>query len=282
MPNYNNHTKIVCCNYDEIQKHINNGVLDAWDIIYTYDTHENILLTDDLSPISIQSKVYRYVDVDSAEQSLNNSPDTYEGQIVSIVYKGAYVAYIVNRKNNGNFYVTPLSVYNGEVDYDTLGRKPIENIEGSIDSPVTIKQLKDGIYKISGQYKIADSDETVYLSMNSNLFLVQNDLNNNTVSIKKISATEICDYIIDENGNISTSTVPTTEWLQSQGYVTESYVDKKIEALNFINKDDVENYVQNIVLQTIETYVDEKIDTKFNEKFKATTELELLDMFINN
>lgn len=279
MPgNYKNHSKVVCCNYDEIQDHINNENLDAWDVVYTYDTHENILITDDLSLISIQSKVYRYIDIESAEIELNSNPDTYEGQIVSIIYKGSYVGYIVNKKN-GKFYVSPLSVYSGEVNYDTLGRRPIENVEGTIDNPVTLDTLDNGIYKIVGQYKITASDETTYLSMNSNLFFVEKDSENSMVYIKKISASDICDYIINGKKKIITSVVPTTEWLQKQGYVTESYVDQKIAALDFITKDEVENYVQNIVLQSIEQYVDEQIDIKFDEKFESATELELLNMF---
>lgn len=280
MPKYNNHSKIVCCNYDKIQDHINTGQLDAWDVVYTYDTHENILLTEDLSPISIRSKIYRYLDIQSAEDALNASPDTYEGQIVSIICDGSYAAYIVNRKINGRYFVSPLSVYSGDMDYDTLGRRPIDNLEGTLDQPVTLGQLKNGIYKISGQYKITDSDETTYLSMNSNLFLIQNDAENNKIYIKKISASEICDYTIDGSGNITASAVPTAEWLEAQGYVTEACVNAKLAALDFITKDEIDDYVQGIVIQTIENYVDEQIDIKLDEKFEKATESELLNMFM--
>lgn len=274
MANYTNRSKFIYSNYDEIQTGINNGTLDAFDIVYTKDTHENIIIAPDYSAISIKSKIYRFIDVASAEEFLNSASDTYEGQIVSIIFEGNYCAYIVNRRINGKFFVTPLSVYSGVVDYNTLGNRPINNLAGTIDKPIDIVCLDSGQYKIQGQYKI---DETTYISANSNIFLIEH--NDENTYIKKISANDITDYTIDINGQVTSSVVPTTEWLASQGYVTEQYVDLKIAALEYITKEEIEEYVSNIVLQNIDATVNTRIDQIINERFSTVTEREALDAF---
>lgn len=274
MANYTNRSKFIYSNYDEIQTGINNGTLDAFDIVYTKDTHENIIIAPDYSAISIKSKIYRFIDVASAEEFLNSASDTYEGQIVSIIFEGNYCAYIVNRRINGKFFVTPLSVYSGVVDYNTLGNRPINNLAGTIDKPIDIVCLDSGQYKIQGQYKIG---ETTYISANSNIFLIEH--NDENTHIKKISANDITDYTIDINGQVTSSVVPTTEWLASQGYVTEQYVDLKIAALEYITKEEIEEYVSNIVLQNIDATVNTRIDQIINERFSTVTEREALDAF---
>lgn len=274
MANYTNRSKFIYSNFDEIQTNINNGTLDAFDIVYTKDTHENIIIAPDYSAISIKSKIYRFIDVASAEEFLNSASDTYEGQIVSIIFEGNYCAYIVNRRINGKFFVTPLSVYSGVVDYNTLGNRPINNLAGTIDKPIDIVCLDSGQYKIQGQYKI---DETTYISANSNIFLIEH--NDQNTYIKKISANDITDYTIDINGQVTSSVVPTTEWLASQGYVTEQYVDLKIAALEYITKEEIEEYVSNIVLQNIDATVNTRIDQIINERFSTVTEREALDAF---
>lgn len=274
MANYTNRSKFIYSNFDEIQTNINNGTLDAFDIVYTKDTHENIIIAPDYSAISIKSKIYRFIDVASAEEFLNSASDTYEGQIVSIIFEGNYCAYIVNRRIYGKFFVTPLSVYSGVVDYNTLGNRPINNLAGTIDKPIDIVCLDSGQYKIQGQYKI---DETTYISANSNIFLIEH--NDQNTYIKKISANDITDYTIDINGQVTSSVVPTTEWLASQGYVTEQYVDLKIAALEYITKEEIEEYVSNIVLQNIDATVNTRIDQIINERFSTVTEREALDAF---
>lgn len=274
MANYTNRSKFIYTNYDEIQTGINNGTLDAYDIVYTKDTHENIIIAPDYSVISIKSKIYRFIDVASAEEFLNSASDTYEGQIVSIIFEGNYCAYIVNRRINGKFFVTPLNVYSGVVDYNTLGNRPINNLAGTIDKPIDIACLDSGQYKIQGQYKIG---ETTYISANSNIFLIEH--NDESTYIKKISANDITDYTIDINGQVTSSVVPTTEWLASQGYVTEQYVDLKIAALEYITKEEIEEYVSNIVLQNIDATVNTRIDQIINERFSTVTEREALDAF---
>lgn len=277
MAKYTDHSKFIYQNYDDIQDGINSGAINAWDVILCKDTKEMLLIKDDLSVFPIKSKVYRFLNVESAEQALNQASDSYPGQIVSIIYNHEYTGYIVNQNALGRFYVTPLSIYSGQVNYDTLGNRPVENLTGSLDAPVIVSQLTTGTYKIHGQFCLTDRAETIYISVSSNVFLVRQE--DDAAYVKKISASDICDYIIDRDGRITHSVVPTTEWLKAQGYVTESYVDAKVAALDFITKQEIEEYVNSIVLQAIGSMVSEQVSKEFGERFQPVSEKELLDVF---
>lgn len=276
MAGRSNRSRFAYLNYDEIQTAINNSQLDAYDIIYTKDTHENIIITPDLDIISVGSRIYRFPDTATAETYLNMATDTYEGQIISIAYDGHYVAYIVNKNTSDHFYVTPLNAYEGELDYDELQHRPVSNLTGTLNTPVVLDGLSTGVYKVSGQYKISESLDTVFSSSAGTLYLVEHTQED--ILVRKISASDITDYKI-KNGEITTSTVPTSDWLKEQGYITENKVDEKLAALDFVNKKDIENYVSQVVLATIDSLVDEKIDTALNERIQIATEKEALDAF---
>ena len=269
--------KFSYVNREDITKLINNGNIDANDIIYTKDTHENIFIGSDLSINPIRSKIYRFSDVSSAEKSLNTATDTYEGQIVAILTDGAYTAYIVNKNTGGTYYVTKLSEDAKTLNYDNLGNRPIDNLDGTLDDPITISDLATGIYKIRGQYKICSGDITTYLSSNDNFFLVDHD--GTEVAIRKITAHNIIDYAVSKNSIVSQTNIPTREWIESQGYVTEASVNEKIAALNFMTKEEVAEYVQNEVLANLEPLIDKRIVLKLNESFSQVEASDISYLF---
>ena len=260
--------------YDQIKNCINQKKLDAYDIIFTTDTHENLIIDDELNIIPIQSRIYRFTDITSANLALNNSSDTYEGQVVAVPEEetGKYIGYIVNKNEEDKFYISPLSG-SKQIDYDSLGNKPIINKIGTLDKPIIVSNLVDGTYKIKGQYKLSDNDTTVYLSSNDNFFLVRKDTEKNVTYIKKISATDITDYMIDSDGSISTSTIPTVDFLKD--YATKQYVNDKIAALDILTKDDVKTYVTEI----INSMIDEKIENKVNEMYIPAKSEDIQNIF---
>ena len=266
-PKSTQRAKFAYVKRNDIEKLINSGKIDANDIIFTEDSHENILIGTDLSINPIRSRIYRFSDVQNAESKINESPDSYEGQIVAILSDGAYTAYIVNKNVGGTYYVTRLSEDAKTLNYDTLGNKPIDNLDGTLDNPIVISELSSGVYKIRGQYKICDNDVTTYLSANDHIFFINNS--GSKKAIKKITSSEISDYVLDKDSITSKTEIPTKQWIEGQGYTTESYVDEKIKALNLVSKDEVSEYVQNVILENIEPIVDERIDTKLNESFSA-------------
>lgn len=273
----NNRAKFSYVNRDEIEKLINKGKIDVNDIIYTKDTHENIFIGSDLSVIPIQSKVYRFKDVTSAEKQLNSSSDTYEGQIVAIYDNNAYTAYIVNKNKSGSFYVTNLSIGAGSVNYDNLGDKPIFNMYGDIGSPIIISDLSDGIYKIKGNYKITENDVTTYASSNDTLFLISRK--DEQTHIRKITSDDFISYTISNSNIISTSSVLTEDWINRQNYATTGYVDNKIAALDFIKKEDVSQYVESVVSNIIDDQLDERMDAKLNESFTTVEDSDIQFLF---
>lgn len=260
-----------------IEPLIESGKIDANDIIYTTDTYENIFIGSDLSVNTIKSKIYRFPDTTTAEKELNNSSDTYEGQLIAIAQDGVYTAYIVNKNINGSFYVTRLSEDAKTLNYDNLGNRPIENVYGTLDKPVTVSDLDNGIYSIKGQYKICTNDETTYLTTNDEFFLVKKD--DDIVYIRKITATDIIDFQVVSDSIKSKNTYPTTEWIEKQGYATETYVNNKIAALDFMTKADVTEYVEKLINEKIDNIIDSKIDEKIADTFSDVDESDITYMF---
>ena len=78
---------------------------------------------------------------------------------------------------------------------------------------------------------------------------------------------------------ISQTNIPTREWIESQGYVTEASVNEKIAALNFMTKEEVAEYVQNEVLANLEPLIDERIDLKLNESFSQVEASDISYLF---
>lgn len=277
IKNSTNRAKFSLVKFNDIERLINDGKLDANDIIYTKDTHENILIGSDLSVNPIRSKIYRFLDVSTAESELNKSSDTYEGQIVAILTDGAYTAYIVNKNTGGSFYVTKLSEDVRTLNYDTLGNRPIDNLDGTLDNPITISDLATGTYKVRGQYKICANDITTYLSGNDHVFLVNHG--ESETSIRKITATDIYNYVITDDSITSESEITTKEWIGKQGYATKSYVDEQIAALDFMTKDEVSEYVTNVITTGLEPIINERIETKLNESLNEAEDSDIANLF---
>ena len=271
MADYGKHSRFFFSSYREIQDHINAGTVNQWDIVLCSDTQEMLLVTDDFSLVPIQSRVYRFSSIASAESFLNSHKDSYPGQVISILSSvtGSYQAYMVNQRSNGTFFVQSISVYNSsDLDYNTIGNRPIDNIGGTMEQPTVLDTLDDGMYKISGAYKISDKLETVFQNLNGDLITVEHDLEG--VSIKVISSSSISDYYVDEE-KVTRRVYVTDEWIRDQGYLTDSEVDAKLQALNIITRDNALEYIQELVRQGVENVVydvvDEAMDATFNEKF---------------
>lgn len=272
-------SNLAYINENEILERISKGVINVHDVVYTKDTHVIYIISPDLVPIEIKARVYAFDSVAEAETALNAATDTYIGQIVSILYGEAYTAYIVNKNYKNEYYVTPLSSDNGQVDYNTLGNRPIINLVGTLDEPILIEALENGIYSVKGQYKISNQFETIYLSATNNLFVVEKTTN--VVYIKKITSTEIIDYTITSE-YIQTSQIATTAYIESCGYATTSYVDEKIASLDCITQEQVDTYVKELVIEIIDELLDERIDVKLDEKLQESDDSQILALFMQN
>lgn len=266
--------KFFYINRDEIEKLIEKGKIDANDIVYTKDSHENIFIGSDLSINPVHSKVYCYEDINSAIEDLNNASDTYEGQIVSIKTNDKYKGYIVN-KIDKSYTVTLLSTLEN-IDYNTLGNRPITNLTGSLSEPVIVSELDNGVYSISGQYKIFNSIETIFSSSVNHIFLVEKT--ESEIYVRDISARKIISYSSIE-GEIKQEKILTSDYLKENGYITSNEVDTKLQALDILTKTEAQSYIEDTVSKYLDKVLDSTIDQKLNNMIVEADDSAIDDMF---
>lgn len=261
--------------YNDMFVRISEGLIDEYDVVYTTDTKECYVVTPELVPVPVTSRVYIYDSISKAEEALNANTDTYEGQLVSVLYKDAYRGFIVNKKN-GVYYLVALSEITEVIDYDSLGNKPILSMIGTLDSPVILSKLSDGVYSIKGQYQVTETDETVYLGASYNLFCVEK--NGNVSNIKKITSKEIIDYHVEGN-KISATSMLTEKYLESCGYATTKYVDDKFTALDVLTKEETKAYIEDMIREVLGDELDALVDTKINAKLQPIQSEEIIVLF---
>lgn len=276
-----NRAKFGYLNYDNMLQRIANGELDQNDIIFTKDTKETYIISSDLEPIALRSKVYVYNSKEDAIEAINNNTDTYVGQIVSILEGDTYRGYIVNQNSKlrtNSYTVSPLTDISS-IDYNTLGNKPIINKIGQSNNPIIISTLENGIYSISGHFKIASNDVTTHLNPNATIFIVRHSDEN--TSIKKIATKEIIDYTINDDLSTVINQYITSDYLKSNGYVTTSYVDEKLIALDFVAKEDMSIYVEELVLSVLDEKIVPIVDERIDKKILGATDEQIKNLFMN-
>lgn len=126
-------TKYAYINYNDIPHRIQLGDLDAYDIIITKDTHEQYYINEDLVPFPILSKRFCYSSIEEALQSINNSSEIYEGQIISVLHDNKHKLYSIHINNNGY----ELSRLIDEFELNSL----IEELDNSIVTKEDIDSL---------------------------------------------------------------------------------------------------------------------------------------------
>ena len=267
--------KFAYLTYGDMLSKLESGEINEYDIIYSKDQYVTYLITEDLQPLQLRSRVYVFDSISEAETKLNKSTDTYVGQVVAILDNDTYRGYIVNQKS-GKFIVTPLWEHSEPIDYDTLGNRPIINLVGTVGKPIMVSELDDGIYRIKGQYKISDLEETIYLS--ASYIIITVSKNNQNIEIKKITSDNITDYIVT-NSNISKNTYVTEQYLKDNNYTTTSYVDTKIEALELSIKEDMRGYVQEAITEVFGEELDKKIDDRIDEKIIPMSDSQIRNLF---
>lgn len=276
--NYSSHSRIVYANYDDIKAAVDNGTLNANDIVFCKDTREMCIITNNSSVFVVNSRHYRFDNLDLALEGLRAASDTYEGQIVSVknTYTGLYDCYVVN-KESGEFTLKNLAVADDiQFDYNKALNKPIDVLTGTVFSPIVVATLNDGFYKLNGAYKISDDIVTVYSTSSGHFVMVETI--NGVKHVKQITADKIIDYTISD-GVVESSEMPTKQWISEQGFATEAYVDDKLAAMNFFTKSDAELYISEYIDATISQIVADTVDRVVDERFAASTEDEIRTLF---
>lgn len=267
--------------YEDMLLKLSEGIINQYDVIFTKDTKETYIISSDLEPIALRSKVYVYNSKEDAIEAINNNTDTYVGQIVSILEGDTYRGYIVNKNSKlrtNSYTVSPLTDISS-IDYNTLGNKPIINKVGQSNNPIIISTLENGIYSISGHFKIASNDVTTHLNPNATIFIVGH--NDENISIKKIATKEIIDYTINDDLSTVINQYITSDYLKYNGYVTTSYVDEKLIALDFVAKEDMNVYVEELVLSVIDEKIVPIVDERIDKKILGATDEQIKNLFMN-
>lgn len=250
---------------EEMTTAIAEGNLDAHDVCFTKDSHEVYLISKDLEPISIKSRVRIYATVESAIADINTTSQTYEGEILSIRDGDKFIAYVVNKFEDGDYYVTP--VYSDtQIDYDGLQNTPITNLNGTLENPIVLADLDDGWYKVSGHFSTPDGKS--FNSIVGNYIIVeQTDVS--TKVIKRINTKNIIDYTID-NGVVSKDKYATEKFIEDKGYATTDYVDSSIAALQVTMEDYIQNYVATTCTLLIKHMISEELDQRYADNSDIT------------
>lgn len=279
--NYTSHSRIVYANYDDIKTAVENGTLNANDVVFCKDTHQMCIITNNNDTFVVNSRHYRFENLDLATEGLNAASDTYEGQIVSVrnTYTGLYDCYVVN-KEDGAFALKNLAVADSvQFDYNKALNKPIDVLKGTVFSPIVIDTLSDGFYKLTGAYKLSDDIVTVYATSSGHFLMVETI--GDTKHIKQITADKIIDYTI-KDGEVTSAEMPTKQWVLEQNFATEKYVDDKLAAMNFFTKSDAEAYISQYIDASISDVVADTVDRVVDERFSACTEDEITNLVERN
>lgn len=262
--------------YADMMTKIQDGILDVYDLVFEKDTKECFIITPELVPSPVISRIRIFNSVSEANELLNTYSDTYAGQIVSIIVKGIHKGYIVNEVD-GVFQAVPIGLADGEIDYNTIGNRPIINVVGEIGAPIILSELENGVYSVTGQYKISPEDLTTFSVSTAIIFIVDHD-DNGTTHIKKVQSSEIKDYEVVD-GIVTTISYVTEKDLAKHGYATQAYVDEKLAEVNFVTAENVDAIVDEKVAEAVSTTVESMIDAKIDEKMQETSEEDIAALF---
>lgn len=273
-------SKFGYLSYNRMLAKISTGELDAYDINFAPDTKECYIISPDLTPWSVKSKVYTFNSVDQATRILNENVDTYPGQIVAIKANDKFVGYIVNETKDG--YVVDSLIDSSEgIDYNNLGNRPIINIEGTLSAPIVADELDPGIYSFSGSYKISQKLETIFNSNKPTLFLIEKDATTEPeiTYVRKISGKEIILYTVSDS--VTQESLITEKFLLDNNYATKEDVNSAIAALDIFTKQDAQVYIEDLLKSSslLEDTVAEQVNHVLDEKMNEATNEDIQSLF---
>ena len=140
---------------------------------------------------------------------------------------------------------------------------------GTLENPIILSSLNDGLYEISGQHKITADHLTTFDSSGFILVVVQTV--DDVKKVRRITADEMSEYIIDGE-EVTVNEVATKEYLDEHGYMTEPDVDAKIAAMKVVIMADVEaalpDMIEPIIRPVVEEVVQESIQPESDDNIR--------------
>ena len=154
------------------------------------------------------------------------------------------------------------------LSYNSLSELPISNLYGSLTKTIVISELEDGVYKVSGQFKIGGGHQTIQISGNDVIFVVAHNHIDHTIAITQLTGNLIRIYTLSSGGSYT-----------SDRYVTESYVREQ----DFITSKEVKDYVKTLVtdaiVETIDAVLDERLDAALDHRLGNIGEEAIASLF---
>ena len=219
---------------DDIQTKIDAGVIDAYDYIYTTDTHELYIISATLQIIPVKSRFDVYESVAIAEETINTLSYTYSGQIVMIQTElDGIKPFVVNyNAETEKYYVLEANGGHSSaiVDYNLSENHPIDNIVGN---DTVLSHLANGTYSVTGSYRICESDPTIRVISDKVLFTIWHDKEDDRIV-----------YVTEFGDRIKFYTCSDEIFITDRYVLASELEDKIIEVLD----------------ENIDEYIDENID----------------------
>lgn len=185
----------------KVEKLVAEGILSFPAYIYNDQNNHLLFLKKD--------GVIEEVEGNNKKQVVNieSLPSPAEGDVETLYVCGGVVYYFDSEDKA--YYPT----------YKSLQEKiVVKQQSGTIVNPVIINELGDGVYGVSGEYKISSQHPTLYSTSGTVMFIVEGN------DIQKVCAKEIIQYHID-NDEITTDKVVMESTLN--GYI-DQYIEQKL------------------------------------------------------
>ena len=228
--------------YSDIQDRIDNGQLDEYDVVLVKDQDTVAYIAPDMSIHNITTRLDVYVSESTAIRALNVSETTYVGMPIAIYYQGSYKLYLVDGVQ-GDWSVLPAWGNPVNFSYNELVEVPLINKIGTVEENVILNQLADGMYAVSGIFKITQTSESI-IDATPEIAIIKD----NGMIVTLISGKETVTYDTSSGGEPIADKVATEQYLIDKGYTTD-------------------------------TKVDEMIDEQFNERLEETSSESIQDLF---
>lgn len=150
--------------------------------------------------------------------------------------------------------------------YEQLEICGIPQLVGTLENQIILSLLDDGLYQVKGNHKITANDPTTFLSASYVLCVVQTI--DNQKKVKRITADEIVDYVIEEDLTVTKDAIATEKYLEQKGYADEDYIDAKIAALKLEIEDEIEVLVEPVIEPIVDRLLDIKIGSIDNQEIE--------------
>ena len=204
---------------DKIQGYIDAGVLVYPSYVLCKNTYEWVYIDKELQMQNIKGYAQASMFVVDELPTENIQDNTF--------YLREGIGYL---SINGKLVPVFKDISDNVESYNDLADVPIINKVGTIGDEVTLANLDDGSYSISGHYKISESSQTINIIPANVMFLIESD--EDYKYITKLGAKKTIVYKVDiASGEVIEDTYITQSWIEEQGYTTKNYVDEAIEAL---------------------------------------------------